>query len=278
MDGTVNDARRDDGRPARCAIGCARACACTVATGAAAAAITGFADTAGSAFVVGLGLAAVTGSDRAGLDSTGATGFAGAGLLFVGAGWVGRFALLVLLAGRATTLAGAFLDAGLETALATGFFATPFVGAALVAVLAAFGLAIGASLDGCFTIAGLAFTGLTPRSQVLRMCDAVPIVPCGHGRNRCSGTGAAQGRPGYWPLVSLFRRASVQAYQAGSVHLPGPEVNKPANGGGQGCCQTRHCSRPCRKMSRGNSMPMKTILLRRCSSACHAGPRSLPIS
>lgn len=42
--------------------------------------------------------------------------------------------------------------------------------------------------------------------------------------------------------------------------------------------QTRHCSRPCRKMSWGRSMPMKTILLWRFSSSAHCGPRSLPMS
>ena len=41
---------------------------------------------------------------------------------------------------------------------------------------------------------------------------------------------------------------------------------------------TRHCSRPCRKMSLGRSMPMNTILLTRGSSSAQAGPRSLPIN
>ncbi len=42
--------------------------------------------------------------------------------------------------------------------------------------------------------------------------------------------------------------------------------------------QTRHCSRPCWKMSWGRSMPMKTILLWRFSPSAHCGPRSLPMS
>ena len=42
--------------------------------------------------------------------------------------------------------------------------------------------------------------------------------------------------------------------------------------------QTRLCSSPCKKMSRGRSMPMKTILLDRVSAAVQGGPRSLPIS
>lgn len=42
--------------------------------------------------------------------------------------------------------------------------------------------------------------------------------------------------------------------------------------------QTRLCSSPCRKMSLGRSMPMKTILLKRCSPSAHWGPRSLPMS
>ena len=41
---------------------------------------------------------------------------------------------------------------------------------------------------------------------------------------------------------------------------------------------TTHWSSPWRKMSCGRSMPIKTILLWRCSSASHSGPRSLPIS
>jgi len=42
--------------------------------------------------------------------------------------------------------------------------------------------------------------------------------------------------------------------------------------------QTRHCSSPCRKMSRGRSSPMNTILLPFFSPAAQAGPRSLPMS
>ena len=41
---------------------------------------------------------------------------------------------------------------------------------------------------------------------------------------------------------------------------------------------TRLCSSPCRRMSLGRSMPMKTILLRRSSPSAHCGPRSLPMS
>jgi hypothetical protein len=42
--------------------------------------------------------------------------------------------------------------------------------------------------------------------------------------------------------------------------------------------QARLCSRPCRRMSLGRSMPMKTILLRRSSPSAHCGPKSLPMS
>lgn len=42
--------------------------------------------------------------------------------------------------------------------------------------------------------------------------------------------------------------------------------------------QTRLCSSPCRKMSLGRSMPIKTILLVRASPSAHWGPRSLPMS
>lgn len=42
--------------------------------------------------------------------------------------------------------------------------------------------------------------------------------------------------------------------------------------------QTRHCSRPCMKISLGKSMPINTILLTFCSPLAQAGPRSLPIN
>ena len=47
---------------------------------------------------------------------------------------------------------------------------------------------------------------------------------------------------------------------------------------GRAADQTRHLSRPWKKISLGKSKPMKTILLLRTSSAAQAGPRSLPIS
>lgn len=42
--------------------------------------------------------------------------------------------------------------------------------------------------------------------------------------------------------------------------------------------QTRHWSRPCSRISRGRSMPIKTMRLLRGSSLPQAGPRSLPMS
>ena len=42
--------------------------------------------------------------------------------------------------------------------------------------------------------------------------------------------------------------------------------------------QTKHCSRPCSKMSLGKSMPMNTILLILISPSAHIGPKSLPMS
>ncbi len=42
--------------------------------------------------------------------------------------------------------------------------------------------------------------------------------------------------------------------------------------------QTRHCSKPCRKISRGRSIPMNTSLLFFFSPGAQTGPRSLPIS
>ena len=42
--------------------------------------------------------------------------------------------------------------------------------------------------------------------------------------------------------------------------------------------QTRHCSRPCTKISLGRSMPINTILLFFFSPSAQTGPRSLPMS
>ena len=41
---------------------------------------------------------------------------------------------------------------------------------------------------------------------------------------------------------------------------------------------TKHCSKPCNKMSLGRSMPMNTILLSLVSFSAQAGPKSLPIN
>lgn len=69
-------------------------------------------------------------------------------------------------------------------------------------------------------------------------------------------------------------------HEAGSQRAPSVTPPLPGSGSDQAAPgrQTRHCSRPCRKMSRGSSMPMKTILLVRGSPSAHWGPRSLPIS
>lgn len=64
--------------------------------------------------------------------------------------------------------------------------------------------------------------------------------------------------------------------------LEGASVTPPFPVSGSVCaaaaCQTRHCSRPCKKMSFGRSIPMNTILLVRVSPGAHCGPRSLPMS
>lgn len=57
-----------------------------------------------------------------------------------------------------------------------------------------------------------------------------------------------------------------------------PAVARTGSAPAAAACQTRHCAKPCKKMSRGRSMPMKTILLWRVSPSAHCGPRSLPIS
>ncbi|MEY3627519.1 MAG: hypothetical protein RL163_2018 [Pseudomonadota bacterium] len=57
-----------------------------------------------------------------------------------------------------------------------------------------------------------------------------------------------------------------------------PGTTRPRRERRADCTQTKDCSRPWTKISRGKSIPMNTILLIRASSGPHAGPKSLPMS
>ena len=63
---------------------------------------------------------------------------------------------------------------------------------------------------------------------------------------------------------------AIRAFSWRAENRGGPQTARPL--------QTRHCSRPCRKMSFGKSMPMNTILLVFFSPSAQASPRSLPMS
>ena len=73
----------------------------------------------------------------------------------------------------------------------------------------------------------------------------------------------------------LYRPGLTQTETLQIQHKPGQKAHAPGSAKGH---HTRLCSSPCRKMSLGRSMPMKTILLVRCSPSAHCGPRSLPMS
>lgn len=64
-----------------------------------------------------------------------------------------------------------------------------------------------------------------------------------------------------------FRRAIVTIRTVGKMSKPRLKLG-----------QTKHCSKPCNKMSLGKSMPMNTILLILASPSAHMGPKSLPMS
>jgi hypothetical protein len=78
----------------------------------------------------------------------------------------------------------------------------------------------------------------------------------------CSGSPAPcdTQKPNSWRIETNMKPSAFYRLQADS--LP----------------QTRHCSRPCTKISLGRSMPINTILLFFFSPSAQAGPRSLPMS
>ncbi len=232
-------------------------------------ALTGFDAAFGAGFAAGLG---------AGLAAlAGATGFFGAGF---------AAALTGLATGLALT--AGFLAAGFTGDLGTGFFAAAglaiFLAAgfttALTAFLAtgftAFALTAGlAALTGVFVFFAGAFT------QCLLW---MPLLSLQQKTWLQSPSGCLPDKPGYCSrraivaadceAVTVLKQTVGESIQTWApprfLALFAPNANS--------LPQTRHCSRPCIKISLGRSMPMKTILLLRFSPSPQAGPRSLPMS
>jgi len=106
---------------------------------------------------------------------------------------------------------------------------------------------------------------------------------------RLSLPGLLAVRAGPSCIRSQGRVASLPGFYRGAIVSTWADANEnvadttqtrrsPLGGTGPGEGQTRLCSSPCRKMSLGRSMPIKTILLVRVSPSAHWGPRSLPMS
>ena len=151
----------------------------------------------------------------------------------------------------AATAAGLALALGAAATLAVAFAAA--LGAAGAAALfAATGVALVAPLDLLVS----AFTSWSPRNTG---------GPQLHSQPRAGGKpfGVLPGRD----CIDLGRHKRERCrYNTTPLAHPGRAPH------------TRLCSSPCRKMSLGRSMPMKTILLARASPSAHGGPRSLPMS
>jgi len=192
----------------------------------------------------------------------GATDFAaGVFLAGVGLGFLAVDLAAVLVAALTTGLAAGWvadLTAGLAFTAGWGctFLATALAGLAGVAALPAF-LATGLALVTAapFLVLAVDMQGL------LRYWPP----PDGRLDNELDGRVTqiwVTCSPGVAPEASPFAQHWARAIVAT----------------GWSALQTRHLSRPWKKISLGKSKPMKTILLLRTSSAAQAGPKSLPIN
>ncbi|PJI99102.1 hypothetical protein CLU85_3942 [Acidovorax sp. 69] len=158
-------------------------------------------------------------------------------------------------AGAGAATAGLTIALGAEATLAVAFAAA--LGAAGAAALfAATGVALVVPLDLLVS----AFTSWSPRST--------------GGPSCFRSLGRVASLPGFYrgAIVSTWADANgnvVDTTQTRGPALANTRAWKP---------QIRLCSSPCRKMSLGRSMPIKTILLVRASPSAHWGPRSLPMS
>ncbi len=165
--------------------------------------------------------------------------------------------------GAAATGLAAFAAAALGTAAVLGTAAAALVTAVLAAALGAAAGAAAAGLVAFVAALGLlvsAFTSWSPR------CTGGPLAAL-TARDWWQALGGFTGARLYRPGLTQTETLRIQ-HRSGRIDAP-----TPAKGG-----QTRLCSSPCRKMSLGRSMPIKTILLTRDSPSAHCGPRSLPMS
>ncbi|MDR6155036.1 hypothetical protein QF021_003125 [Acidovorax delafieldii] len=157
-------------------------------------------------------------------------------------------------AGAGAATAGGATTLGAAAALAVAFAAT--LGAAGAAALfAAAGVALVAPLDLLVS----AFTSWSPRST------GGPLAAL-TARDWWQALGGFTGARLYRPGLTQTETLRIQ-HKSGAIAPSNPCAG-----------QTRLCSSPCKKMSLGRSMPMKTILLVRGSPSAHWGPRSLPMS
>ena len=205
----------------------------------------GFRAGAGAAatFALGGATSALIGDFAGGL----ADGFAGS---FAG-GWVEAFC-----AGWAVAFASTFAPAltlGAATGLAADLTGT-FAGALTGVLLLVFATALGAA----FLATGLLTGGSLPRDS--RIAGAAPEALHSPGGTSFQQSGAALCQPGGRQSARIVSTRWHSEQRAWPDH------------------QARHCSKPCKKMSLGKSMPIKTILLIFSSPATHLGPRSLPIN
>ncbi|EJE50874.1 hypothetical protein PMI14_04504 [Acidovorax sp. CF316] len=167
-------------------------------------------------------------------------------------------------AGAATTLGAVLAEAFAAALAATG----------TAVLLPAFGAAFAAALDLLVS----AFTSWSPRSTGgprLRWQPRVDGKPSGvlpgrdcidlgwRKRKRCRYDTSCH------PYHPIHR--AIRGNRGSGTVFDNPAPTTPAG-------QARLCSSPCRRMSLGRSMPMKTILLSRSSPSAHCGPRSLPMS
>lgn len=101
---------------------------------------------------------------------------------------------------------------------------------------------------------------------------SIPVSSqCWQARNRAKG-----GLTGGWGASPLVYRGAIVSTPTDGRRIVAQYPQIDFRHGG--VIHTRHCAKPCTRMSLGRSIPMNTILLLRSSPSAHAGPRSLPMS
>ena len=165
-----------------------------------------------------------------------------------------------------------FLTAGALTATAFGLAAGALATTAFGLATGALAGVLGSTLAGVFgggagRVVDVAFTGtLADALEPARGAGSVGVL----FGDRATGVSSQR-----W---GGLRHHNVR--REWPFHFDG--LTRPGHGAGRIVAtdlrQDRHCSRPCKNMSFGRSMPMKTILLFFFSPGAQAGPRSLPMS